>query len=160
MTGQFVLNGTPLKSVSQKDVFRDVAWAYRFWRAGHHPSMRLAELRHAASRIGRFATAKTAGRTLRDWLSSELGIALMLDEHVNRPGHVPGTLEKAIAALGGAVPKDPAAWTKDHEHRLIDAYLDKRNDTNMTDSDKRAAKIADFARQKRLSEERNSFMSA
>jgi hypothetical protein len=155
MTGQLLLDGTLLKTSAQKDVLRSVTWAYRFWRAGHHPSMRLAQFNLAAGRIKRFSGAVTAGRPLRDWLSSELGIALVLDEHVNRPGHVPGTLQNAIKALGV---KDPSGWTTGDERKLIDAYIAQRNATNMTDPAERAAKIRDFVRQNRLSDERNSFV--
>ena len=59
-----------------------------------------------------------------------LGIALVLDEHVNRPGHVPGTLETAIGNLAGN--PDPTNWTDAQEGELIDLYIDARNDTNMT----------------------------
>ena len=73
-------------------------------------------------------------------MTSELGIALVLDEHVNRPGHVPGTLADAIASLGLQA-EDPGQWYDQQEHRLIEAYLHKRHATNMTDSDGRAGKI-------------------
>ena len=64
--------------------------------------MRACQFDLAASRIDLFFNEPTADRPVRDWLSSELGIALVLDEHVNRPGHVPGTLASAIAAIGAA----------------------------------------------------------
>jgi peptidoglycan hydrolase-like protein with peptidoglycan-binding domain len=154
-TGSFVLDGTPLRRSQDKDVLRNVTWAYRFWRAGHHPAMRRCQFSLAARRIAMFATQPTAGHPLRDWMTSELGIALVLDEHVNRPGHVPKTLETAIATLGA---NSPAGWTGADEHRLIDAYLGARAATSMTDSDKRAAKITDFVRTAMLSDERDSFV--
>jgi peptidoglycan hydrolase-like protein with peptidoglycan-binding domain len=158
MTGLLLLDGKVLRTSADKDVFRSVTWAYRFWRSGHHPSMRLSQLNLAAGRIKRFSAAATAGRPLRDWLSSELGIALVLDEHVNRPGHVPGTLRNARTALGSAVPPDPSGWTTADERKLIDAYIAKRNATNMTDPGKRSDKIIDFVGRNQLSADRNSFV--
>lgn len=159
-TGKLLLNGEVLDTDAEKDVLRSPAWTYRFWRSGHHPSMRLAQLALAARRIKRFQDAKTAGRKLRDWINSEYGIALILDQHINRPGHVPKTLEQAIAAVAGSLPGDPATWGKAEEQRLIDAYLDKRDDTNMTDSAKRAAKVASFVRDRQISDDRKSFVFA
>jgi hypothetical protein len=159
-TGKLILGGNVLDSDAEKDVLRSPAWAYRFWRSGHHPSMRLAQLALAARRIKRFQDAKTANRKLRDWINSEYGIALILDQHINRPGHVPKTLEQAIAALGGSLPADPASWGRAEEQRLIDVYLDKRDETSMTDSAKRAAKVASFVRDHQISDERKSFVFA
>ena len=156
-TGLFTLSGIPLQTGTQKDVLRDLVWGYRFWRAGHHPVMRTSELMHAAERIRRFDSCPTTGRPLRDWLSSELGIAMVLDEHVNRPGHVPGTLEQAIQTLQLGAAASPDGWTDADEHRLILAYLDVRRTTSMTGSDKRAAVIAGAAQQGKLSQARGSY---
>jgi hypothetical protein len=135
---------------------REIVWAYRFWRAAHHPSLRLRQFEFAASRLDRFQTANVLGRHLREWMNSELAMALVLDEHVNRPGHVPGTLEVAITSLG-VEGSDPGAWSDQEERSLIDAYLEKRQATNMTDSSGRAAKIEDFVRLGKLSDARGSF---
>ena len=155
-TAQLLLRGVPFRTSQEKDALRDVGWAYRFWRAGHHPSMRACQFDLAASRIELFLNEPTAGRPVRDWLSSELGIALVLDEHVNRPGHVPGTLGSAVAAIGAAS-TDPSSWSKGDEGRLIDAYLEARATTSMTDSQKRAEEITHFVRQGQLSDARASF---
>lgn len=153
VTGAILLDGTELKTAAQKAVLRRVEWAYRFWRAGHHPAMRAAQFALAVSRIGRFRTLATAGKPLNAWMTSELGIALMLDEHVNRPGHVPGTLKTAIATVGGG---DPAAWTTANERKLIDAYIAAREGT-MTDSSLRAKNIRAFVTRGELSDARGSF---
>ena len=84
-------------------------------------------------------------------------MALLLDEHVNRPGHVPSTLNDAIRSIGVEA-SDPGTWSDLEEHHLIDAYLVKRLDTNMTDSRGRASKIEDFVRLGKLSDKRGSFV--
>jgi hypothetical protein len=65
---------------------------------------------HAGGRIARFADKPVHGHPLRSWCSSELGMALLLDQHVNRPGHVLATLDTALGRLlaVGNVPADPA----------------------------------------------------
>lgn len=156
-TGLFVLERKPLRTSAEKDVLRDITWAYRFWRAGHHSAVRACQFSLARGRIDLFVGKMAAGQPLRNWMSSELAIALVLDEHVNRPGHVPKTLETAIATLGAPGTVTPATWSSDDEHRLIDAYLDARGRTNMTDSDKRADRITEFVRRGQLSDRRNSF---
>ena len=140
-TGDLRLDGQTLRSAAAKAVLREPGWAYRFWRAGHHQALRQAQLGLATERIGRFAGLGLGGHRIADWLSSELGIALVLDEHVNRPGHVPKTLTDALAQARADLPGDPADWTEEHEHLFVRAYLAARETTTMTDSTKRANRI-------------------
>jgi hypothetical protein len=150
-TGRLTLRGVDLVGPLQKQQLRGADWAYRFWRAGHHHQVRAAAVAHAAARIRRFLDAPVAGHPLRQWLSSEHGIALVLDEHVNRPGHVPGTLGAAIAALGLGAP-DPA-----REAALIRAYEAARVKTTMTDPKLRAQRLAECVHDGVLSAEPGSF---
>src|SRR5437660_1845591 len=138
-TGVLVLNGTALNHAGQKSQLRAAPWCYRLWRAGHDDVVRRCELIHAAARIQQFRQKEVADRTVADWLTSEYGIALVLDEHVNRPGHVPGTLETAIGNLPGN--PDPTNWTDAEERQLIDLYIDARDDTNITNPKLPAATI-------------------
>ncbi len=156
VTGNLTLDGAVLQTDAQKAPLRQAAWAYRFWRAAHAQEMRAAQLTLAASRIARYAGLPASGFTVGQWLSSELGMALVLDEHVNRPGHVPGTLNAAIATLSSA---DPTSWTTADESALITAYLVKRAATNMTDSDKRAQSIQAAVARGDLSAERGSYQT-
>ncbi len=162
VTGRLVLNGALLDSAAGKQQLRDVKWAYRFWRAGQHDAVRLAEFEFAAGRVKRFIDAPVAGRPLRAWISSELGIAQLFDEHTNRPGHVPGTLKLGLQALFGDGPPDPSGWTSADERRLIAAYLKARHArtrSKMTDSEARAGRIAAMAEQGKLSAARGSFVA-
>jgi hypothetical protein len=158
-TGRLVLDGNRLDSAADKAPLQKVAWAYRFWRAGHHPDFRSAQLALAASRIDRFIDLAVGGRSVGEWLTSQYGIALVLDEHVNRPGHVPGTLGSALTSLFGnqVAAQDPPTWGQADELRLIDAYLAARAPTSMTDSTGRANRIGECVRTGQLSDDRGSF---
>jgi peptidoglycan hydrolase-like protein with peptidoglycan-binding domain len=159
ITGYLTLGGATLAKPADKAQLRSVDWAYRFWRAAHHPAVRRAQIAHAIERIGRFAHLDVRGHPLQSWVSSELGMAMLLDQHVNRPGHVPATLTEAVKAVldSGAVPANPADWSEGDEHRLIERYIALRGRTSMTDQLNRARRL--FARAERgaLSNDRGSF---
>lgn len=159
MYGGLLLTGTALISAALKAPLRRVDWAYRFWRAGHDPVVRHCEILHAGGRIAHFANAPVEGHPAHLWFSSELGMALLLDQHVNRPGHVPGTLERAIKSLLAtrAVSPDPATWTDSDEDRLIQRYVALRAGTSMTHSGARAARLLELAHAGELSTARGSF---
>jgi hypothetical protein len=103
-----------------------------------------------------------SGRPLNAWISSELGIAQLLDEHTNRPGHVPGTLKLGLQALFGDNPPDPSGWTNADEQKLLAAYIKARNartKSKMTDTEARAERIEAMAKQGKLSAARGSFVT-
>lgn len=159
LTGRLVLDGRQLDSSGSKMPLRRAEWAYRFWRAGHHPDFRAAQLALAASRIERFIKIPVVGHAIGEWLTSQYGIALILDEHVNRPGHVPGTLEAALTKLFGdqVTSQHPETWTEAEELRLIDAYISARETTSMTNSTARARLIGECTHTGQLSDDRGSF---
>lgn len=158
-SGGVVLSGVKIASASDKAQFRSPEWAYRFWRAGNHPSIRRSQIRHAVARIDRFSGIVVRGYRLSDWLSSELGMALLLDQHVNRPGHVPATIARAITdVLGsGKVGADPSSWSDTDEHQLIEHYLALRAQTSMTNSQSRANQLFGAAQAGLLKSTRRSF---
>jgi hypothetical protein len=158
--GFLVLEGQTLNTGAKKKVLRENIWAYRFWRAAHDQEVRRAQIALAMSRVGTFYPVPIPGRSqkLSDYISSEYGVALLLDEHVNRPGHVPKTLLAAVTAfVSGGGRKDPKTWTTADESKVLDLYLVKRAQTNMTDSDKRAAATLKHVESGNLSAERGSF---
>jgi Bacterial SH3 domain len=161
-TGFFSLNGVPIKAASDKaQKLRTLARAFQFFKAGQNDTMRQVEVEHAASRIDLFyrdASHRIRGRFIADFVTSEFGVALILDEHVNRPGHVPGTLAGAvdqfIASSGNS---NPATWTDQDERRLLNMYIQRRNSSGMTDSQNRADKIRQTVTAGRASDARGSF---
>ena len=159
LTGRLVLDDRQLDTSAAKMLLRRAEWTYRFWRAGHHPDFRDAQLALAVSRIERFIKLAVAGHQIGEWLTSQYGIALILDEHVNRPGHVPGTLEGALMKLFGnqVTAQNPGIWTEAEELRLIDAYIATRKTTSMTNSTARARLIVECTHRGQLSDDRGSF---
>lgn len=159
MYGRLIHDGQELVSAEQKAFLRDKDWAYRFWRAGHHPSVRQAQLAHAGGRIALFADSLIREHRLREWVTSELGMAMLLDEHVNRPSHVVRTVQSALEKLiaAGSVPVDPAKWADGDEDKLIDCYVEERADSGMTHTEARATHMFKLADQGKLSVHRNSF---
>jgi len=159
--GWLTLDGTRLQSAAAKEQLRSPAWAFRFWLAGQDTAVQSMEVRHALARLERFYDTDSyrVARRYRvsELVSSQYGVALLLDQHVNRPAHVKGCLGQALnqLALG-----DPGLWTTAEETRLLDAYLVIRRNfgsSPMTDSDKRAAVTRRFLDTGRLSGERGSF---
>jgi hypothetical protein len=155
-TGFLTLAGVPLKKPADKEQLRAAQWAYRFWRAGQDDTVRACELSLAAARVASFMRLPAAGHLVGDWLTSEYGVALVLDEHVNRPGHVPRTLQTAIGGLPAGT--DPAGWGDQEEADLIDRYIAARGATNMTDSAKRAISVGDCVHAGLLLDQRGSFV--
>jgi hypothetical protein len=156
-----VLDGRRLGDADAKGVLCRPVWAYRFWRAGHDPAVRRCQVEHAAARVDVFyrpPRARLGGRPLSDFVTSEYGVALLLDEHVNRPGHVPGTLAAALDGLP-ARGRDPAAWTDEDEAALLGRYVAARNATGMTSPQERAATIGRAVAAGWLSPRRGSFAS-
>jgi N-acetyl-anhydromuramyl-L-alanine amidase AmpD len=160
MYGPLLLDGRRLDSPASKAPLRSVAWAYRFWRAGHLADVRNAQIAHAAGRVQQFIGKSFAGFRVDQWFSSELAMAMLLDQHVNRPGQVLRVVKTAIASLPADLPKDPGLWGLAEEAKLIDRYLVARATrplSTMTDSAKRALRIEGLADQGLLSKQRGSF---
>lgn len=154
----FSLDGETLKTEQQKEKLRSLEWAYRFWYAGQHDLMRTVQIKQAMDRITVFYRSprhQIDGRPIADYVTSELGVALLLDQHVNRPGHVPRTLQTAVTQMANA--GDPQGWSDGEEKRLLDIYLDLRAKTSMTDSDKRAHTAFNAVASRIISDRRGSF---
>jgi len=161
-TGFFSLNGTVVRSAADKEnKLRKLEMAFRFFRAGHDSAMRQAEIEFAASRIDLFFRApnkKINGRFVGDFVNSEFGVALILDQHVNRPGNVPSTLDAAVDQFIAATGKsDPTTWTDADEARVLNLYIQRRNATTMTDSQDRADRVRHAVNQGLASDRRGSF---
>ncbi len=161
-TGFFSLNGAVLKSAADKqNKLRTLEMAFRFFRAGQDDRMRQVEVEYAASRIDLFyrdPNHKIRNLLIADFVSSEFGVALILDEHVNRPGHIPGTLANAVNQFIAASGKsDPSTWNDQDEAGLLNKYINIRNGTSMTDSNNRANRIRQAVANGLASDKRGSF---
>lgn len=158
--GYFKLNDDLVKPTSHKEKLRADIWAARFYEAGHHPTVQAIQIQHAADRLLTFywkSISKNSPYLLSDLVTSEYGVALLLDNHVNRPGYVMTCVERALTQTGL---KDPETWTTEEERKLLLAYLDIRKVYGkypMTDAADRGARIRDLVKNGKLSEERHSF---
>ena len=159
--GFFSLNNVLLNSDDKKSKLRSLPWAYRFWSAGYDTNVREIETLHAIGRIDVFykqANRKIGGFFIADYINSEFGVALLLDQHVNRPGHVPKTLAKAVKALADQLNiNNPQSWGDSEEALLIEKYLALRTKTSMTHSQKRAETIRRKVESGLISQKRHSF---
>lgn len=99
------------------------------------------------------------GHDVADVVTSEYGIALVLDNHVNRPAYIKSCLSKAVTAAGlaGAAPK---GWGTAQERAVIAKYLDIRithGSSSMTDAEKRARVTKKYLTRGIISDERGAF---
>ena len=161
-TGFFSLNGQVIKAAADKqNRLRTLEMAFRFFSAGKNDAMRRVEVEYAASRIDLFyrePNHKIRNLFVADFVSSEFGVALLLDEHVNRPAHVPGTLAGAVTQFINATGKsDPTTWTTQDEATVLNFYIQRRANTGMTDSDIRANRVRQAVTNGLASAERGSF---
>lgn len=159
--GFLTLDGTAVKASSLKDQFRNPEWAFRFWEAGQDPDVMAIEIEHAASRLRNFYWKdkfSIEGHPIAEVITSEYGVALILDNHVNRPGYVDNCLRLAFKKVNAG---DPADWSTDDEMKVIDAYLEIRKDygkSPMTHAEKRADVTRSFLEKGLVSAERGSFV--
>jgi hypothetical protein len=118
---------------------------------------------YAASRIDLFyrdASHKINNRFIADFVSSEFGVALILDQHVNRPAHVPQTLAGAVTQFINSTGKsDPTNWTDADELNLLNIYIARRANTSMTDSTDRANRVRQAVTNGLASDRRGSFQT-
>ncbi|MFC1523595.1 SH3 domain-containing protein [Thermodesulfobacteriota bacterium] len=161
--GYFKLNNCLLGNGEQKEILRSLVWPYRCKQAGFDDEVRLVELEHALARIDCFLKVDNRlirGRYIGDYITSEYGIAQLLDQHVNRPAHVLSTVRKAVDSIDGEINvDDPDGWGDMEERRLLDVYLDFRKQTNMTDGPQRAERIRRQLQKGVISASRDSYQT-
>lgn len=160
MYGFLSLDGQKLISASRKEQLRSTTWAFRFWKAGQDDIVMAIEVEHAFSRINNFYKSnnyKVNNYFVSDLVTSEYGVALLLDNHVNRPGYLAETLKQALKNTGLT---DPTSWNTENEKLFLENYLEVRKTfgrSPMTDADKRAYVTKKYVTKGVISEERNSF---
>ena len=143
-TGWFSYRGNKLVSSADKSILREHIWAYRFARAGADIEVQAAQIRHAVNRIRQFyftSSSKLRGYSLADLITSEYGVALLLDNHVNRPGYVHSCVAEALERSNLSAGELARGGDED-EQLVIKNYLDVRETYGkypMTDARQRAA---------------------
>jgi hypothetical protein len=162
-TGFLSLDGVKIKTAADKQKkLRTLQRAFQFFKSGQDDRMRQAEIEYAAARIDLFYrenSHKVRGRFLADFISSELGVGLILDQHVNRPAHVPATISSAVDQFIDSTGKnDPSVWSDADERKVLDIYIQRRNNTSMTDSQARADRVRQAVAAGMASDKRDSFI--
>jgi hypothetical protein len=158
--GYFALNGKKIADNGAKEALRSNQWAFYFWKSGQDPVVQSIQIQHASSRLESFYRSKQYkidDYFIADLITSEYGLGLVLDNHVNRPGYVSPCLKTAMDQTGLS---DPKAWGTKEERLLIDTYLNVRNSYGknpMTDAAKRAAVTQKYLNNGIISAERGSF---
>src|SRR5262245_35740772 len=167
-TGFFTLNGAAVRTAADKQQkLRTLEWAFRFFRAGQNQIVRQVQIEYAASRIDLFyRKAPVRTRVIGDYVTSEFGVALILDEHVNRPCHVnppAGVISTIAKSVNKFVTQkgsdDPQNWGDGEERDLLNTYIALRNQTNMTDPQNRANRIRNAVTNGLASDKRGSFQA-
>ena len=160
ISGYFILDNKILKVPAEKEALRSLEWAFYFWKSGRDPLVQSVQIQHSLSRIGTFYKTNSYrphGFYISGLITSEYGVGLLLDNHVNRPGYVKACIEEAMKRTGLM---DPALWRTEEEMRVIEEYLKVRADYGkypMTDADKRAAVTKKYLDNGTISAERGSF---
>lgn len=163
-TGFITLNNVIQNTDTRKTAFRNNNWALRFALAGKEPAICAVQVLHAINRFNRFyfnADPDFAGLSINDMLSSEYAASLLLDQHVNRPGHVKAVVAAALAQSGLTAPQ-LANGTDADEMKVINKYLSIRKTfgkSPMTNSDTRAKVVQNFLNGGLISAKKKSFIS-
>lgn len=162
--GFITFNGAVVNMSDYKNQFREPKWAFRFWRAGQESEVQAIQVEHAIGRLKNFywkPEYAISGYSLNQIITSSFGVALLLDNHVNRPAWVGKCLELGIQQSG--VPMAPETWGDQEEQRVLAAYLNvretyqERQTRPMTESRLRAEKIYRKVQEGKLSDRRGSF---
>jgi hypothetical protein len=160
VTGFFTLNGKKLSTSVDKEQLHSYDWVFYLWKSGQDPLVKSIEIQHALSRLNRFYkddNVKVNGHFISDLVSSEYGVGLLLDNHVNRPAYVKPCIEKAMNQTNLQSPQN---WGTAEEQKLINAYLKIRENYGkypMTDANKRADVTKKYLDNGIISDKRGSF---
>jgi len=163
-TGWFSYRGKKLVSAADKSMLREHIWAYRFARAGADIEVQAAQIRHAVNRIKQFYyvnSSKLNGYSLADLITSEYGVALLLDNHVNRPGYVYGSMAAALDRSNLSA-EELFRGGNEEEQLVIKNYLDVRETYGkhpMTDARQRASVTRGYVVDGIISASRGSLVS-
>lgn len=161
-TGWLRLEGHLIRSKADKERLRSDLWAYRFATAGADIQVQAAQVAQAVDRIRQFYPTPSkvlGGYSLSQLITSEYGVALLLDNHVNRPGYLYGCIAQSIIDCG-LTPQQLAQGNDADEQAVVDAYLKIRphyGRNPMTNAIQRGYITANYLSSGELSQKRKSF---
>ncbi len=161
-TGWLSLNGKTLVRAEEKNVLREPVWVWHFACAGADNRFKAVEIVHAVNRLDRFYFTRLkrfGNHAISALITSEYGVALLLDQHVNRPGYVNGCVEEALKQSGLTA---EAQTGSNGESILLKNYLKVRETYGrnpMTDAAQRAELTRSYVTTGKISGKRGSFFS-
>lgn len=153
-----------LVTAADKNQLRQPAWAYRFAIAGGDIAIQSIQILHAISRLDQIYFARQAaldGYSLSRLITSEYGVALLLDHHVNRPSYVAKAVAESLWQ-NQLTPEQLSRATPEIETKLIAQYVRLRaiiGDKPMTHAIQRADRLRALVTSGYLSADRGSFQS-
>ncbi len=162
ITGWLSLNNKRLSSAGDKSQLRQSIWSLRFALAGMDTAVQSVQVLHAINRLEQFyfrPWSSLGGLAPSQILTSEQGVAIMLDLDVNRPAYTVACLKEALSTVGITAAQ---AAQGNYEGALIRAYANIRTNYGnfpMTHGAERAGRIAEMVQNGRLSNARSSFQS-
>jgi hypothetical protein len=163
-SGWFNYQDRKLISAMDKEMLRDHIWAYRFAIAGSDTKVQVMQLLFTINRLKQFYFRKSqnlAGYALSDLITSEFGVALLLDNHVNRPGYVTGCVAEAIKRSNFEY-NEFANGGNDMEDTTLQNYISVRETYGkypMTDAIRRADATRRYLDDGTISAEKGSFLT-
>ncbi len=162
--GYLTYNGVTVDRSALKDQFRAPEWGFRFWRAAQTPEIQAVQIEHGINRLRNFYwkdSYAAFGYNLSKIITSEYGVALLLDNHVNRPAWVGDCVRIAMENTGLI---NPTFWETQDELKVIEEYLvvraqyAKGANPPMTKAEERAQVVRRKRDQGILSDQRGSFV--
>jgi len=163
--GWFSYRGKKLIGTEDKTMLRDHIWAYRFARAGSDIEIQAIQILHAINRLKQFYFTRSSrldGYALSDLLTSEFGVALLLDNHVNRPGYVHACVSEALQQ-SNLTAAELSRSGDTEEQMVINSYLEVLETYGrypLTDARHRASIIRGYVVDGIISAQRDSFISS
>jgi hypothetical protein len=164
VTGFITLNNIVQNTDARKTAFRNNSWALRFALAGMEPAICAIQVLHAINRFNRFYFVEDpdfGGLSINDMLSSEYAASLLIDQHVNRPGHVKAVVSAALQQTNMS-PQQMVNSSDADELKVVNKYLAIRKTfgkSPMTNSDIRAKVVKNFLDKGLISAKKKSFVS-
>jgi len=162
--GYLIYKGKKVDTAAEKQFFRSSSSAYRFAVAGMDKRVNAVQILHAVNRFNWFyfgKESKLGGYAIHDFMSSEYAAALLLDNHVNRPGYVVPCVVQAARETGLSFER-LSNGTDGDEMKLIKRYLAIRATYGrypMTNAQHRADVTWRYLDAGRISAKRGSFKS-
>ena len=137
-SGYLLLNDTIRDNAELKAVFQQPEWAFVFWKAAQDKVVLQAEIEQMESRLNKILNTRVAGSPISEIITSEYGIAALLDYSLGNPYSVDDRLTEAIEGAGEAVDQETVimdefikAWEKSTGNSTgIEVRLQKLKDLN------------------------------